>query len=100
MHNCILRNLFAQILKEIVIFYSVTLQCFINKGKKTLFKWSTSMMQKMNQFLTTVPVSLMETPRMDGLLFLAASVSYHVEELLLYQKSCLNLLFQGDNFFL
>lgn len=57
------------------------------------------MMQKMNQFLTSVPIFLMETPRMDGLLFLAASVSYHVEELLLYQKSCLSLLFQGDNFF-
>lgn len=57
------------------------------------------MMQKMNQFLAAVPVCLMEAPRMDGLLFLAASVSCHVEELLLYQKSCLSLLFQGDKCF-
>lgn len=31
-------------------------------------------MQKINQSLTAVPVSLMETPRMGGLLFPAASV--------------------------
>lgn len=56
------------------------------------------MMQKMTQFLTAVPVCLMETSRINRLLFLAASCYYHVEELLLYQKSSLSFLFQGDNF--
>lgn len=54
--------------------------------------------KKENQFLSAVPVSLMKISRMDGLLFLAASISYHVEELLFYQKSCLSLIFQGVNF--
>lgn len=54
--------------------------------------------KKKNQFLTAVPISLMEISRMDGLLSFATSISYHAEELLFYQKSCLSLLFQGDNF--
>lgn len=71
MHNYILRNLFAQVLNDFFLF------CYFwySKGNKTLLKWSTSIMQKMNQFLTAVPVSLMEIPWMHGLLFLAASVS-------------------------